>query len=287
MTLVRLAGVIAVGMSVTFAAAQGPGGPQIRPVLQALDTDHDGTLSAAEIANAIAVLKTLDKNGDGQLDSLEYLPSQANPADADPEGLVKRLMVFDRNNDGVLTADEIPERLKPLMDKADTNHDGKLTADELRAYAKAQSQPRGRSVRGGQPTRMDPILNALDADHDGIISAEEIVNASAALKALDKNGDGQLTPDELRPRQMSPADRAEHMLDEWDTNKDGKLAKEECPDRMQPQFETIDTNHDGFLDKAELTAYFEKMSQMQRGPGGGGRPGGEAGGRPATEGPKQ
>ena len=44
-----------------------------------------------------------------------------------------------------------------------------------------------------------PLMEALDANHDGVIDANEIANASAALKALDKNGDGKLTPDELRP----------------------------------------------------------------------------------------
>lgn len=50
---------------------------------------------------------------------------------------------------------------------------------------------------GNRP--VPPIIAALDADHDGIISAAEIANASVALKALDKNGDGQLTMDEIRP----------------------------------------------------------------------------------------
>jgi len=44
-----------------------------------------------------------------------------------------------------------------------------------------------------------PLMEALDANHDGVIDANEIANASAALKALDKNGDGKLTLDELRP----------------------------------------------------------------------------------------
>jgi hypothetical protein len=42
-------------------------------------------------------------------------------------------------------------------------------------------------------------MQALDANGDGIIDEKEIANASAALKKLDKNGDGKLTPDELRP----------------------------------------------------------------------------------------
>src|SRR4051794_32958063 len=44
-----------------------------------------------------------------------------------------------------------------------------------------------------------PILLALDVNHDGILDAAEIANASAALLTLDKNGDGQLTRDELCP----------------------------------------------------------------------------------------
>jgi Ca2+-binding EF-hand superfamily protein len=44
-------------------------------------------------------------------------------------------------------------------------------------------------------------VTALDTNHDGVIDSNEIANAPAALKALDKNGDGQLTPDEyIGPR---------------------------------------------------------------------------------------
>ena len=43
------------------------------------------------------------------------------------------------------------------------------------------------------------MIAALDANHDGVIDANEIANAPSALKALDKNGDGQLTQEELRP----------------------------------------------------------------------------------------
>jgi Ca2+-binding EF-hand superfamily protein len=43
------------------------------------------------------------------------------------------------------------------------------------------------------------VIDVLDANHDGVISADEIAYASEALKQLDKNGDGQLTRDEMRP----------------------------------------------------------------------------------------
>jgi Ca2+-binding EF-hand superfamily protein len=45
-------------------------------------------------------------------------------------------------------------------------------------------------------------MQALDLNHDGVIDADEIANAPAALKTLDKNGDGRLTPDELSPKSL-------------------------------------------------------------------------------------
>ena len=45
----------------------------------------------------------------------------------------------------------------------------------------------------------DPLITALDTNHDGVIDSNEIANAPAALKTLDKNGDGRLTQDELFP----------------------------------------------------------------------------------------
>jgi hypothetical protein len=49
------------------------------------------------------------------------------------------------------------------------------------------------------PPPPPPILVIFDTDRDGVISAKEIESASTALAALDKNGDGQLTREELRP----------------------------------------------------------------------------------------
>jgi len=52
----------------------GQGGSR-NPVLLALDADGDGELSAAEIANVEAALKTLDANGDGKLGRDELRPA--------------------------------------------------------------------------------------------------------------------------------------------------------------------------------------------------------------------
>ena len=67
----------------------------------------------------------------------------------------------------------------------------------------AQDKPAdGKGRRGGG----NPIFAALDANHDGEIDANEISNAPAALRKLDKNGDGKLTRDELRPARQGNAE---------------------------------------------------------------------------------
>ncbi|MDE1154679.1 MAG: EF-hand domain-containing protein [Acidobacteriaceae bacterium] len=264
----------AAALLAVFAAgskAQGPGGGP-RLALKALDTDGDGKLSAAEIAAASHSLLTLDRNGDGQL-TADELSQRPQNAGASADDLVSQLMAFDQNKDGVLTRDELPARMQNLFDRADTNHDGKLTPDEIRALARRQGMPGGRPTEPGHASglfRMDPLLNALDTNHDGVLSDAEIAAAPQTLLTLDANHDGILTPDEMPMHQMSPSERAAHMLDEWDTNHDGRISKDEAPERMQAQFVEIDTDGDGYLSKEEIIVFYSKM------PAGGGRTGGEA-----------
>ena len=78
-----------------------------------------------------------------------------------------------------------------LVSAQDNNQDGPPGGGR-------QGGPGGSGGPGGKRP-LPPIIAALDANHDGVIDADEIANASSALKTLDKNGDGKLTPDELRP----------------------------------------------------------------------------------------
>jgi len=57
----------------------------------------------------------------------------------------------------------------------------------------------GPGGQGGQRMMGGPLMAALDANKDGTIDEKEIANASAALKTLDKNGDGKLTREEFAP----------------------------------------------------------------------------------------
>ena len=162
-----------------------------------------------------------------------------------------------------------------------------------------------------------PVLAALDANSDGKISAAEIKNAAVALAKLDKNGDGDITLEEMAPdfgggggqrggpgsggpggggqrggsgggggqRGGGPGggDMASRLM-QMDKDGDGKLSKEEVPERI---FSRLDADKDGFVTKEEINAFGQRGGPQgqggRRGGGQEGRQGGERPQRPSIE----
>ena len=136
--------------------------------------------------------------------------------------------------------------------------------------------PPGRGGRFGGPPPTGPLMIALDANKDGELDATEIANASAALKKLDKNGDGKLSADELMPPppggthqfRGTPPPGAKRpvppLMAALDTNGDGELGATEIANASASLLQ-LDVNGDGKLSKDEL---------RPKGPGGPGGPGG-------------
>ena len=52
-----------------------------------------------------------------------------------------------------------------------------------------------------------------------------------------------------------------------DKNKDGKVSKDEVPERMKDFFDRIDANDDGFIDKKELEEMTRQFGERRRGRG--------------------
>lgn len=125
------------------------------------------------------------------------------------------------------------------------------------------------------PMRPMPLIDALDKDKDGIISAKEIADAPESLKTLDKNGDGQLTPDEVLP--PPPPDRngeggspkPAHGSNSGTNQKHGDRPKPPLP----PIFKALDTDGDGVISADEIAAAatsllkLDKNGDGQLGPG--------------------
>lgn len=122
-----------------------------------------------------------------------------------------------------------------------------LAAALLAAACTVTAQPADNSPDPGDgppPPRRHhpplPLVMALDINHDGVIDANEIANAPAALKSLDKNGDGKLTMDEYMP----PRPDGSHG------------PPPEGPDGQKPPLPLIvaalDANGDGVIDATEM-----------------------------------
>jgi collagen type III alpha len=144
---------------------------------------------------------------------------------------------------------------------------------------------------GAGPMGLPPVMAALDENADGELSTSEIEGASAALKSLDKNNDGRLDGEELRPRGRGrgegsgPGDAPEggpgpgpggpggdpgafmERLKQADSNGDGKISKDEAPERLKNNFDRLDGNGDGFIDEQEMRTMSDRRGG-RRGPGG-------------------
>lgn len=157
--------------------AQQPEGPTPPPkpphgrpaprLLSALDTDQNGVISAEEMAHAATALRTLDQNADGQLTSEEIGPPPP------------------------------PAPLPPHHPRGEGH--GSPTPPHARSHDKGPDHRPDKPVRTFPGRGSSPLVAALDTDRDHTLSSAEIEAATAALKTLDRNGDGQLTREELAP----------------------------------------------------------------------------------------
>ena len=154
------AAVLALSMGAEGAAEQpNASSPEQRAYMKQWCKDHPDKCHAAMEQRKAAWWKKVDTGGDGSVSRAE---AQAHAP-----------------------------RLAADFDKVDTNKDGKVSREELEAA--------GKQVHQAHPQEW---WQKVDADHDGSISqAEATANAPRVAKhfdQLDSNGDGKITPDELK-----------------------------------------------------------------------------------------
>jgi hypothetical protein len=135
---------------------------------------------------------------------------------------------------------------------------------------------------------LNPLFQAIDADGDGELSSKEIARAPEAMLKLDRNKDGALTEDEVRPPpppgppgagRADPAAFVASVL-RFDKDGDGKVTAQELPDRMARLLEEGDTNGDKALNRSEIEALSRRPPPRRPGPPDGGPPPPPPGRRP-------
>ena len=156
-----------------------------------------------------------------------------------------------------LTPDEFLKRF-------DANKDGVLTKDEL-------------------PPGLARNFDRFDRDGDGKLDKKEIAQMLEASQRIFAGGAGQKPGTKPALDNAAVERRVADVLERMDTNKDGKISKDEAKNFIAQAFDRIDTNKDGFIDKDELRRFVAR--NMATGAGGGGRGGFGAAAFPARPGP--
>jgi Ca2+-binding EF-hand superfamily protein len=191
------------------------------PIVAALDVNGDGKIDKAELREAAAALRKLDTNKDSQItaDELrgpggqrrggegggprgERPPGQAGgPNIGGPKGpqpgdgprqpwILVHADEIDIDKNKIISRDEIVGEATKAFAGYDANNDDKLSAAELNG-------------RGGSRSAMGGFLKGhskeIDRDGDGILTRSEAVgNAERMFAKMDTNGDGRITPDEMK-----------------------------------------------------------------------------------------
>lgn len=98
------------------------------------------------------------------------------------------LTEMDADEDGTVTSAEIAAHEAARAAEIDADKNGTITADELIAHHEKIRQQ-----------RMADRLKAMDRNGDGNVSVEEYEAAQTwRMARLDRNGDGKIEPDEMR-----------------------------------------------------------------------------------------
>lgn len=162
------------GMQGNRAQGQRGGAQMLEGLFNRFDKDKSGSISLAEAPDRMKQrFEKLDTNGDKSVSKEELQAALANRGEGrqgrggkdgagkgkgkdgagkgskggrgqsmmDPSKMIERV---DKNNDGVISADEAPEKMKQRFDRIDADSSGTISVDELKAaFEKIQNGGRG------------------------------------------------------------------------------------------------------------------------------------------------
>jgi Ca2+-binding EF-hand superfamily protein len=211
---------------------------------------------------------------------------------------------LDRNDDGVITREEVTAARTASFSNLDTDRDGFISREEMQRQQTARRGADGRITQTSGPYRGGRInLQRADANRDGAVTRAEFDAAyenspthtaafstqlrNGMFENLDINRDGTISTAEITAAPTRPprVTRGEPFMADGpppppeldnqpkarrhnpDTNNDQKISLAEWLARPDPMFDRGDTNKDGRVTREEAATAVRQGREQ------GGRPG--------------
>ena len=194
----------------------------------------------------------------GSVSNYTSYTSTSSTQNARSQQLQKQLFArLDSNSDGAVDQDELKSALSQKSDDGllvnlskqfgdlDSDTSGSLSAEEMTAMA----PPPPPNDQAPNTDLADALISALDTDGDGAISSDELSNgltsagssadSSQVFSALDKNQDGTVSKDELaaslttQPPQPPQQPSSDELFSSLDADSDGNVSASELTSALQ------------------------------------------------------
>jgi hypothetical protein len=120
--------------------------------------------------------------------------------------------------------------------------------------------------RGRTQNLSDAVRTRIEMTDYDEASARDLQNIYDMLRKLDTGKNGKLDPQALKAEADAILqERVKEVFNRLDTNRDGKISKDEARGLVKEHFDRIDTNRDGFITLNELeTAAKERHDEKSK-----------------------
>ncbi|MEN5042475.1 XopAW family type III secretion system calcium-binding effector [Pseudomonas koreensis] len=197
-----------------------------------------------------------------------YTSTSSTTQNARSQQLQKQLFAkLDSNGDGAVDQDELKSALSQKSDDGllvnlskqfgdlDSDDSGSLSAEEMTAM----EPPPPPQDQAPNTDLADALISALDADGDGAISSDELssgltsagssADSNQIFSALDKNKDGTVSQDELTasltpPPPPPPQISSDELFSQLDADGDGSISATELSSALQTSDNTSTNSTD-------------------------------------------